>query len=143
MWGGGERERELGLWTCIFYLTDYQVSFHFYRPDCCELSSNKTFVKNGMNPEKKYLQVHYLKVRYFSNLFILSLIYTFRESTCKLFILGIFSTKIPRKNGRIFRVSCLSQEVCAKVSWKTCFISGRFWLFFFPINYNMYQIFFT
>ncbi|XP_062611661.1 aminopeptidase O-like [Saccostrea cucullata] len=31
------------------------------KPDCTESGSNKTFVKNGMNPEKKYLQVHYLK----------------------------------------------------------------------------------
>ncbi|XP_056017768.1 aminopeptidase O-like [Ostrea edulis] len=30
-------------------------------PDCSESGGNKTFVKNGMNPEKKYLQVHYLK----------------------------------------------------------------------------------
>lgn len=134
-----ERERERGgePWTCIFYLIYYQIIS--YRPDCCGLSSNKTFVKNGMNPEKKYLQVHYLKVRYFSNLSNLSLICTSKERvlsrmflcTCMQSILGIFPFKIPRKNGRIFEVSYMSQEVCAKVSRKTCFISGRFWLFFF------------
>lgn len=38
-----------------------EESLQTLKPDCCELSTNKTFVKNGMNPEKKYLQVHYLK----------------------------------------------------------------------------------
>ena len=83
-----------------------------------------------MNPEKKYLQVHYLKVRLIWNQQCFSNEPSKSNTQwvnvmCFYYFSGIFSSKILGEKSRIGEVFGMFKEVCQPISWEACFFWGR------------------